>query len=50
MAHWFSPHAFTIRGPGPGFHRENLVQRMFMNLVSENIDLAAGFHMLLIDG
>ena len=50
MAHWVSPHAFTKGPPAPDFIERNLVGKTLMNLVSENIDLTAGFHMLLIDG
>ena len=34
----------------PDFIERNLVGKMLMNLVCENIDLMAGFNMLLIDG
>jgi len=51
MAYWVSPHAFTVKGPpAPDFTERNLVGETLMNLVSENIDLTAGFHMLLKDG
>jgi hypothetical protein len=51
IAHWLSPHAFTVKGAlAPDFTERNLVGKTLMNLAFENIDLTAGFHMLLIDG
>ena len=41
---------FYKGAPAPDFIERNLVGKTVMNLVSENIDLTAGFHMLLNDG